>query len=135
MGAYLTLIESAFEDPPRKEAAAVDAKARELEDLGFRVIRVPRLGVVRRIDREWPGISYVNGLTVGRRFFIPEFGLGSLEEEIVSGLQRKLGDSYEVIPVPARKVLLRNGGIHCLAAIVRSTVDDPHQLRSEESRQ
>jgi agmatine/peptidylarginine deiminase len=91
------------------------AKERELQQLGFRVIRVPHLFADAG---DWPGVSYINHLRVGRTLFVPALGLPQVEDRIFAGLRRKLGASYEVIPIPARSGLLNNGGVHCVFGIV-----------------
>ena len=88
---------------------------KELRQLGFRVIRVPYL--IGRME-DWPGVSYINHLRVGRSLFVPELGLPSVEEPIFAELRRKLGPSYQVIAVPARSSLANNGGVHCVFGIV-----------------
>lgn len=97
----------------------IEAKVRELEALGFSVVRVPRLGGDPELDVPWAGISYVNSLLVDRTLFVPRFGLGEVEQKIFEDLQRKLPADYRVVPVFARHMLLYNGGVHCTVAIVR----------------
>jgi agmatine/peptidylarginine deiminase len=45
--------------------------------------------------------------------------LGAYEERLLGDLKRKVGDAYEVVPVPARGALLQNGGVHCVFGVVR----------------
>lgn len=97
----------------------VDAKVRELEALGFRVVRVPRLGGDPGLSTPWTGISYVNALLVDRVLFVPEFGLGEFERRVFEELGRALPAGYRVVPVYARHMFLKNGGVHCTVAIVR----------------
>jgi agmatine/peptidylarginine deiminase len=97
----------------------IDAAARTLEEMGFRVVRVPRFGGDRSLKVPWSGISYVNSLLVDRTLFVPRFGLGDAEETILEELDAALPPQYEVVPVYARHMLLFNGGVHCAVAIVR----------------
>ena len=90
---------------------------KKLRKLGFRVIRVPT--VQADPDIPWSGISYANGLLVDRKLFIPCFGLGATEDELLQRLQQQLPSHYRVIPVLARHTLLANGGIHCATGILR----------------
>ena len=99
----------------------IDEKVRELEAMGFRVIRVPRIGGDSKLAVPWTGISYVNALLVERTLFLPQFGLGEAERRIVERLADALPDGYRIVPVYARHMFLKNGGVHCTVAIVRGT--------------
>jgi hypothetical protein len=101
-------------------AARTEEKIAGLEEMGFRVIRVPAFRVNLRKERSWPGISYVNALVVDKQVFVPRFGLGEVEDGILRRLDTKLPSGYSVVPVYAQRVLIRNGGLHCLAGLVRS---------------
>jgi len=94
------------------------ATAERLEELGFRVIRVPYLTTPTRKDG-WAGVSYVNSLLVEQRLFVPLLGLGEYEERVLAQLRLRLTRDYEVIGVPARSGLVHNGGVHCVFGIVR----------------
>ena len=98
----------------------IDAAVDEIEKIGFRVIRIPRLGGDRSLAVPWSGISYANAVLVDNQLFVPEFGLGKFEEEVFASLQEKLPSRYTVVPVYARHMMLFNGGTHCVLAIVRS---------------
>ena len=102
----------------------LDEKAAEIRKLGFRVIRVPYLYPGQGLDR-WKGISHVNLLAHERKLFVPTFGLGNFETQLLANLQKKLGREYEVIPVYARSSLLLNGGIHCVFGITRGMEPAP----------
>jgi hypothetical protein len=97
----------------------IEARVRELEGLGFRVVRVPRFGGDARLKVPWSGISYVNSLLVDRCLFVPEFGFGPPEQRIFDELDAALPPDLEVVPIYARHMLLYNGGVHCSVAIVR----------------
>jgi hypothetical protein len=118
--AHLHLIESLLIRIPLSERQRREQKIEEIESLGFTAIRIPQLGGFRGVKRGWPGISYVNSLIVDDMIFVPEFGLGEFEARIFSELQHRLPPGYQVIPVPAADVLMKNGGIHCLAAVIRN---------------
>jgi hypothetical protein len=97
-----------------KEQESLDQAAKQLEEWGFRTVRVPHLtsgGELR--------ISYVNGLLFDRRFFMPSLGLGRFEERLVATLRDDLAGRYEIIPIDARRVLAMNGGLHCVFGITR----------------
>ena len=97
-------------------------KMAALRALGFRVIPVPAFRVDLRRPHDWPGISYVNGLVVDKQLFLPRFGLGEVEDRLFRDLGAQLPAGYEVVPVDAQRVLIRNGGLHCLAGLVRSAL-------------
>jgi hypothetical protein len=115
----LSVVESQLSQRPVPTQGLIDAKVRELEELGFRVVRVPRLGGDRSLKVAWSGISYVNALLVDEVLFLPRFGLGEAEQRIFDELGAALPDHYQLVPVPARHMLLFNGGVHCSVAEVR----------------
>ena len=121
--AYLDLVEGQMETVPEDARRLSVEKAAELEALGFRVIRVPAFRVDLRRERSWPGISYVNGLVVDRQIFLPRFGLGEVEEKVFRDVATQLPEGYSIVPVFAERVLIRNGGLHCLAGLIRSSSD------------
>lgn len=120
VSAHLDLVESQLEPVPGAVVARTAEKTAALQALGFRVIEVPALRVDLRSPHEWPGISYVNGLVVDQQVFVPRFGLGEVEDRIFRELGAALPPGYTVVPVYAQRVLIRNGGLHCLAGLVRS---------------
>ncbi len=109
----------------RRQAAGCDPEHRRKLDenaamllrLGFRVVRVPWLEGEAGESR-WPGISYVNAAAIGEAIFVPELGLGEVEEEWIGELQRQL-PGFRVVATPAASLLLQNGGIHCVLAFGR----------------
>jgi hypothetical protein len=111
----LALIESQLPGAATIDLHELAAKEKDLRQLGFQVIRVPHLLAEAG---DWPGVSYINHLRVGRTLFVPALGLTAVEEKIFADLRRKLGGDYQVIPVPARSSLLNNGGTHCIFGIV-----------------
>jgi agmatine/peptidylarginine deiminase len=52
--------------------------------------------------------------------FLPRFGLGAVEDRIFRDLGAQLPPGYAVVPIDAQRVLIRNGGLHCLTGLVRS---------------
>lgn len=119
----LGVIEAQLRAEPWPREALLERKARELERLGFRVLRIPHL--VAENAGAWPGVSYANSLVWGRRIFVPALGLGGYEDRLYRDLEEQLGRAYEVIPVPARFALLRNGGVHCVFGLVRGSAPPP----------
>jgi agmatine/peptidylarginine deiminase len=115
----LSIVESQLGPTPHPTQGRIDEKQSELEELGFRVVRVPRFGGERSLKVPWSGISYVNSLLVDHTLFVPRFGLGEVERRIFEELDEALPPEYEVVPVYARHMLLNNGGVHCSVAIVR----------------
>ncbi len=119
--AHLDLLESQLEPIPEDIQRRTLEKTAELEGMGFRVIRVPAFRVNLRKERDWPGISYVNGLVVDKQVFLPRFGLGEVEDGILRLVDAQLPPGYSIVPIYAQRVLIRNGGLHCLAGLVRSS--------------
>jgi len=126
--AQLALIEGQFEAVPRAIAERVRRKIAELEGLGFRVVRVPALRVNMDRERGWPGVSYVNLLAAGEQLFVPRFGLGEAEGQLLARLASDL-PGLSVVPVYSRDLLTMNGGLHCLFGIVR-TPSHPEAARA-----
>ena len=121
----LALIESQLPGAATFNLDHIAAKEKELRQLGFRVIRVPHL--LAEAD-DWPGVSYINHLRIGRTLFVPALGLPAVEERIFADLRRNLGPGYDVVPIAARSSLLNNGGTHCVFGIVpqMSAESTPH---------
>jgi len=117
--AHLDLLESQLEPIPEDIQGRTLEKISELEKMGFRVIRVPAFRVNLRKERDWPGISYVNALVIDRQVFVPRFGLGEAEDGIFRLVQAQLPPGYSIVPIDAQRVLIRNGGLHCLAGLIR----------------
>jgi Porphyromonas-type peptidyl-arginine deiminase len=118
--AHLDVVESQLDPVPEDVRRRTLEKIAELRALGFRVIRVPAFRVNLIRPHDWPGISYVNGLVVDQQVFLPRFGLGEAEDRIFREVGAQLPAGYAVVPVYAQSVLIRNGGLHCLAGLVRS---------------
>lgn len=116
----LALVESQLPGFPNRHRDRIEAKAREVEALGFRVIRVPRVSGEADLGLPWAGISYVNNLLVDNLLFVPAYGLGAAEDQIFDDLQRSLPQRYRVVPVFSRHMILYNGGVHCIVGIVRT---------------
>jgi agmatine/peptidylarginine deiminase len=119
ISAHLDLLQSQIEVVPAELEARIAEKIAELEALGFQVIQVPAFRVDLKQERDWPGISYVNALVVDEQVFVPRFGLGEAEEGIFRLVQAKLPPGYTIVPIDAQRVLIRNGGLHCLAGLIR----------------
>ncbi len=117
--AHLDLVESQLVPVPEPIRRLALEKIGELEALGFRVVRVPAFRVDLVAARGWPGISYVNALVVDQQVFVPRFGLGEVEERLFREAGAQLPTGYSIVPIDAQQVLIRNGGLHCLAGLVR----------------
>ncbi|MEZ5395873.1 MAG: hypothetical protein R2724_24090 [Bryobacterales bacterium] len=113
----LGVIEAQLRREPWPRELLLDRKAREIQALGFRVVRTPR--IAGENAGAWPGVAYVNALAWGRRIFLPTLGLGQYEQTLFDELAAQL-PSYELVPTPARDALLRNGGVHCVFGLVRA---------------
>ncbi len=116
---HLAVIESQFVEPSAKKKKRIEDRIKKLQEIGFHVIRVPRIDANTGAHAAWSGISYVNGLLIDKTFFVPEFGLREFERSIFKQLQISLPDSYTVVPVFSQHALLHNGGIHCISGILR----------------
>lgn len=107
---------------PRPER--LESKVRLLQQLGFKVVRVPKIAGNAELGVPWTGISYVNSLFIEPNLFAPTFGLGTAESRLIETFSSQLPKSVQVVPVYARHMLLYNGGIHCVSGIVRSLGSD-----------
>jgi hypothetical protein len=119
IAAHLDLVESQAAPVPEDYLRRARERIAALERIGFRVLTVPAYRVDLRAKRDWPGISYVNGLVVDDQVFVPRFGLGAAEDAVFRDLEARLPSGYVVVPVDAQRALVRNGGLHCLAGLVR----------------
>jgi len=119
VAAHLDVVEAQLEPVPETVRRRAEEKAGELEAMGFRVVRVPAFRVDLNGPRDWPGISYVNALVVDQQVFVPRFGLGEVEDRLLRDLGMQLPAGYSIVPVDAQRVLIRNGGLHCLAGLIR----------------
>jgi len=117
--AHLDLVEGQLEPVPEPVRRRVLEKITELEAMGFRVVRVPAFRVDLNGPRSWSGISYVNDLVVDQQIFVPRFGLGEVEERIFRDVGAQLPAGYSIVTIDAQRVLIRNGGLHCLAGLIR----------------
>ena len=115
--ALAEIVESQVKPSEDNLARITDNLAHRLEALGFNVIRVPSFGDEGGLG--WRGVTYVNALLVDNALFVPTFGLGAPENQILRRLREQLPDRYRVIPVMARYSLLHAGGVHCRAGILR----------------
>jgi agmatine/peptidylarginine deiminase len=82
-------------------------------------VRVPAFRVDLKGPRDWPGISYVNALVVDQQLFVPRFGLGDVEDRLLRDVGAQLPAGYSIVPIDAQRILIRNGGLHCLTGLVR----------------
>lgn len=116
----LSVIESQLPGFKIETQKGIDAAVTSLEGLGFRVIRMPRIGGDRSLKVPWSGISYANAVLIDDQFFVPEFGLGKAEQVFFDELRAQFPAGYEVVPIYARHMMLFNGGTHCVLAMVRN---------------
>ncbi len=117
--ALLSVIESQLPDFNITGMELREQKIAELEALGLKVIRIPRISGDKSLKLSWAGISYVNNVLVDDTLFIPVMGLTKFEDSVIDDLQRQLPSSYKIVPVYSRFLLLNNGGIHCATGIIR----------------
>lgn len=117
--ALLSVLESQLPGAAMPSQVRIEQKIRELQQLGFRVIRVPRIGGETSSQALWAGISYVNAALIDEVLFVPVFGLGAQEHKFLTLLQGQLPAKYRVVPVFARYAQLYNGGAHCILAFLR----------------
>ncbi len=116
--ALLSVIESQIPGYRPRNAGRLDELAKRLSQLGFRVIRVPKIAGEPELEPQWSGISYTNLLVVKDLLLVPRFGFGLPEDRIFEELQAQLLAPFKVVPVDARRVLLFSGGIHCVTGII-----------------
>ncbi len=118
--AVLSVIESNLPGHPVPTQPVIDARAATLEGMGYRVIRIPRIGGRSGKDG-WPGISYANSAVIDNVLFVPQFGFGAAEIAVFEKLRTQLPPKYKVAAIFARHMLVRNGGVHCVLAFVRTS--------------
>jgi len=118
--AHLDVVEGQLDPVPETLRRRALEKIGELEAMGFRVVRVPAFRVDLLRPRDWPGISHVNALVVDEQIFVPRFGLGEVEDRLLRDVAAQLPAGYAIVPIDAQQVLIRNGGLHCLAGVVRA---------------
>jgi hypothetical protein len=117
--AMLSVIEDQLPGETAKKEQRLNEHVRTLEKLGFRVVRIPWIGGEPSGADAWAGISYANMVLLGRRLFVPVFGLGPAEQRLVESIETLLPAGYRVVPVFARSALLQSGGVHCALGVVR----------------
>lgn len=99
-----------------------DRAANRVAQLGFRVVRIPWLPAAPDSRRDWAGIAYANAALIDKTLFVPSFGLPAVEKEWFDRLRSDLPTGYKLIPIPARFLVLENGGLHCAIAFERQHV-------------
>jgi hypothetical protein len=119
IAAHLDVVEGQLEPVPETVRRLAVEKVAELEAMGVRVVRVPAFRVDLKGPRDWPGISYVNALVVDQQLFVPRFGLGDVEDRLLRDVGAQLPAGYSIVPIDAQRILIRNGGLHCLTGLVR----------------
>lgn len=117
--AMLSVIEDQLPGETAKKEQRLNEHVRTLEKLGFRVVRIPWIGGEPTGADAWAGISYTNMVLLGRRLFVPVFGLGPAEQRLVESIEPQLPAGYRVVPVFARSALLQSGGVHCALGLIR----------------
>jgi len=117
----LRLIEGQIPGAGGKDPKGFDVVARQLTELGYRVVRLPFFvaALPREGDDPWPGVSYVNLLAIDNQIFLPALGLGEVEQAIAKDLSQALGPQFRVELVDARSALASNGGVHCVFGTIR----------------
>lgn len=118
-GRLLQLIRSQVEPCDADWVRRLDMAADLFRARGYAVVRAPYPGVLPSVPNSWPGLSYVNNLVMGDQIWLPAFGLGAVEQEWFRRIAAQL-PAYRLQPLPARRLMLANGGLHCAAAIGRA---------------
>jgi hypothetical protein len=93
---------------------------RRLRDKGFQVIEVPHVDGMPGTTVAWAGISYTNFIAVQDQIFMPVFGLGQAENQLLSRMQAQLPAPFRIVPVFSRHILSSNGGVHCVTGVLRT---------------
>ncbi len=83
-----------------------DAPARQLEELGYRVVRLPLLP----LDDHVTFVTFNNGVFHGDRFLMPAYGT-SLDADAA---QRLADEGLTVVPIPVRDIFRHHGSVRCL---------------------
>ena len=97
-----------------------ESKMHQLRKRGFEIVEVPQIPGDATGGIPWAGISYVNAAIIDNHVFVPTFALGAAEDRVMEKLQQDLPAPFVVVPVPARNVLVLNGGVHCVVGFRRS---------------
>ena len=104
---------------PENDRAAIDRVARELSQVGFRVVRIP---TVPFDDKTY--FAYTNGVFEtrgGRRIaWVPTFDLPVLDQAALA-VYAELG--WEARPVPSRSAYPYHGTIGCLVNVLARGAD------------
>ncbi len=119
IAAHLDVVEGQLEPVPEAVRRRALEKIGAARGDGLPGRRVPAFRVDLNGPRGWPGISYVNALVVDQQVFVPRFGLGEVEDRLLRDAGAQLPPGYTLVPIDAQQVLIRNGGLHCLAGLVR----------------
>jgi hypothetical protein len=119
IAAHLDVVLGQLNPVPDAVRRLAREKVDDLQAMGFRVVEVPAFRVDLHGERRWPGISYVNALVVDHQVFVPRFGLGEVEERLLRDVGAQLPSGYSLVPIDAQPLLVRGGGLHCLAGLVR----------------
>jgi hypothetical protein len=118
----MSVIESQLPGYQPRNAARLDSLAGQLEAIGFQVIRVPRIAGDPELEVPWSGVSYANCLIVDHDVFVPTLGLGEVEDRMLTDFGSSLPAPFRVVPIYARRMLVFNGGIHCIAGIIHGPI-------------
>lgn len=108
-----------------------------LQNEGFRVIDAPHVDGMPGTSVSWAGISYTNFIAIENQIFMPVFGLGQAESQLLMRLQAQLPQSFRIVPVYARHILASNGGVHCVTGVLRRrrTFDGQNELSPQSGIQ
>jgi hypothetical protein len=119
--AMLSVIEDQLPGATAQKESRLAEAAEQLERLGFRVVRIPWIGGEMTGKHPWAGISYANLVLLERDLFVPAYGLGAPEQQLLDSIEPSLPAGYRVKPIHARSALLMNGGVHCVVGLVRGS--------------
>ncbi|MBI5866050.1 MAG: hypothetical protein HZB38_16400 [Planctomycetes bacterium] len=98
----------------RRNAQDREAIAKQLADLGWRIVRVPS------ISNEERGINYLNGLSLLKTQYVPVWGglYADLDRAALDVYRKTVGPSVEVVPILTSETQRRGGGLHCAVSVV-----------------
>jgi hypothetical protein len=90
-----------------------DALAKGFDHDGYKVERVPFLGLSNAGDVPW--ITYNNSVFDGDNVFVPNFGIPELDD-LGNGVYEKYG--YTPVPMEMTQISSKKGAINCITKVI-----------------